>query len=628
MYAQFYGLSESPFALTPDPRYLFLSEPHKEALASAVYGVQERKGFVLILGEVGTGKTTIIRHLLGRFGPNIHSVFVFNPAVSFTELLQLMLRDLELPCASLRRVEMIDTLNDYLLKEAAAGRYVVVIIDEAQHLSPAVLEEVRMLSNLETARGKLIQILLVGQPELGEKLGRPELRQLRQRISLVAELKPLSYDDTVQYITHRLEVAGREGGGVFSRRALKAIYRGSGGIPRLVNVICDKALVLGYGAGAKVIKAKIIREVLKDWKPFQQRAASPSPHARPRAASLRRRADAGRPLRKIAAAVGVGLVGAALIGMLAVRKEGDVWSRIWHGLIPTGASGTVVDRAATVTPPDAVSSAAPRGESSAVPSAPTASTRESTATSGSAAAGAASAVSNSGSANGSSAVIAPGSTRAERSESGASAVSPSSAADSGAGEAATEAAGAAPALPPRVERRLPALSTAPGGPTSALDRPGTALAMPGERAGGARQVVVTPGDVFSALVAKNYGRAELTLIDFVKSANPDIGSIDVLHAGQRITLPAYEPGALVQPAGGERYRVHLLTTWDDKGSIVQKLGPAVAKLGRQIHVVPVSLTQQETAYRVLVGDFADRREAENFSRDFKMPRGVSSQQWR
>ena len=210
---------------------------------------------------------------------------------------------------------MIDTLNDYLLKEAAAGRYVVVIIDEAQHLSPAVLEEVRMLSNLETARGKLIQILLVGQPELGDKLGRPELRQLRQRISLVAELKPLSYEDTVQYITHRLEVAGREGGGLFSRRALKVIYRASGGIPRLVNVICDKALVLGYGAGAKVIKSRIIKEVLKDWKPFQ-RLAGPTPRSRNRAV-LRRRVPASRPLRHIAAAVALGLAGAALIVMLA-----------------------------------------------------------------------------------------------------------------------------------------------------------------------------------------------------------------------------------------------------------------------------------------------------------------------
>ncbi len=198
-----------------------------------------------------------------------------------------MLRDLELPCASLRRVEMIDTLNDYLLKEAAAGRYVVVIIDEAQHLSPTVLEEVRMLSNLETARGKLIQILLVGQPELGDKLGRPELRQLRQRISLVAELKPLSYEDTVQYIQHRLEVAGRSGPDIFTTRALKLIHRASGGIPRLVNVICDKALVLGYGAGSKRIKRGIIKEVLKDWRPFQRSAAS-SNRARSRAVRARR----------------------------------------------------------------------------------------------------------------------------------------------------------------------------------------------------------------------------------------------------------------------------------------------------------------------------------------------------
>src|SRR5262245_33546087 len=364
MYAQFYGLRESPFALTPDPRYLFMSEPHKEALASAVYGVQERKGFVLILGEVGTGKTTLIRHLLGRFGPNIRSVFVFNPAVSFTELLQLILRDLELPCPSMRRVEMIDTLNDYLLKEAAAGRYVVVIIDEAQHLSPAVLEEGRMLSDLETARGKLIQILLVGQPELGEKLGRPELRQLRQRISLVAELKPLSHADTVEYVKHRLEVAGRADGRVFSDRALKVIHRASGGIPRLVNVLCDKALVLGYAAEAKVIKAKVIKEVLKDWKAFERPSAS-SARGRVRGVA-RRRTRTPRPLRRIAAALAIGIIGAALIVIFAGRKDAPLLGRLWHGLLPTGASGTMV-----MSPPPAPARAAPepagtaRGQSTA-----------------------------------------------------------------------------------------------------------------------------------------------------------------------------------------------------------------------------------------------------------------------
>jgi general secretion pathway protein A len=567
MYAQFYGLRESPFALTPDPRYLFMSEPHKEALASAVYGVQERKGFVLILGEVGTGKTTLIRHLLGRFGPNIRSVFVFNPAVSFTELLQLMLRDLELPCPSVRRVEMIDTLNDYLLKEAAAGRYVVVIIDEAQHLSPAVLEEVRMLSNLETARGKLIQILLVGQPELGEKLGRPELRQLRQRISLVAELKPLSYEDTVQYITHRLEVGGREGGGVFSRRALKTIYRASGGIPRLVNVICDKALVLGYGASAKVIKSWIIKEVLKDWKPFQ-RPAGPTPRSRNRAAQ-RRRIPAGRPLRKIAAAVALGLAGAALIVMLAGHKDGNLWSRIWHGLLPAGVSGTVVGTAGR--PAQAAPAPAPADRpmtSALLTSRPTATTP-------------------------------PPLELPPRPE--------------------------LRAIEPRVAPPSPAATAVPEKPIAV---PASAPAPVAAANGQGREVVVAPGEVFSGLVARNYGRAELTLLDFVKSANPDIASIDRLRVGQRLKLPVYEPGNLVQRADGNRYRLHLMTTWDNQSHILEKLRPAVAKLGRQVTVVPVNLTQNETAYRVLVGDFADRREAEAFYRDFRVPVGMSSQLWR
>jgi general secretion pathway protein A len=559
MYAQFYGLRESPFALTPDPRYLFMSEPHKEALASAVYGVQERKGFVLILGEVGTGKTTLIRHLLGRFGPNIRSVFVFNPAVSFIELLQLMLRDLELPCPSMRRVEMIDTLNDYLLKEAAAGRYVVVIIDEAQHLSPTVLEEVRMLSNLETARGKLIQILLVGQPELGEKLGRPELRQLRQRISLVAELKPLSYEDTVRYIAHRLEVAGREDGGLFSRRALKVIYRASGGIPRLVNVICDKALVLGYGAGAKVIKSRLIKEVLKDWKPFQ-RLSGPTPRSRSRAV-LRRRVPTTRPLRRIAAAVALGLAGAALIVMLVGYKDGPLRSRFWHGLLPSGASGTVVGTAET---PVRIPAAEPATVTTVPPASP-----------------------------------------------------------------------ATPELPPRPDLRsvapgptMPPASPARSAPADKpIPTPAAALA-PVEPRAKAREVVVAPGEVLSAVITRNYGRAELTLIDFVKSANPDVTSIDVLRTGQRLKLPVYEPGKLVEKADEGRYRLHLMTTWNNQDQALQKLRSAVAKLGRQVTVVPINMTQRETAYRVLVGDFGDRREAEEFYRDFRVPLGVSSQLWR
>jgi general secretion pathway protein A len=265
VYNAFYGLSENPFALTPDPRYAFLSEAHAQALALVTYGIQERKGFVVILGEVGTGKTTLIRHLLDRFDASIRPVFIFNPAITFLELLQLTFRDLELPCPNLRRLEMIEALNEYLLKEAAASHHVVLIIDEAQHLSPEVLEELRMLSNLETTEGKLIQILLVGQPEMGSLLARPELRQLRQRIGLIAELKPLCYDDTVRYVAHRLAQAGHSGPRIFTRRALRTIHAATGGIPRLVNVICDKALLHGYDVRAPKITRRLVKTALADW---------------------------------------------------------------------------------------------------------------------------------------------------------------------------------------------------------------------------------------------------------------------------------------------------------------------------------------------------------------------------
>lgn len=270
MYREFYRLREGPFSLTPDPKYLFLTDGHKEALAAVAYGVQERKGFVLILGEVGTGKTTIIRHILKQFGDRLRVVYVLNARVTFEELLRITLRELEIRPASGQRLDMIDALNDFLLAEAAAGRSVVMIIDEAQHLTVAVLEEIRMLSNLETAQGKLLQIVLVGQPELGHKLAQAELRQLRQRIGLVAELKPLTAAETAGYIAHRLRIAGAPQPQLFTRRALRKIYRASGGLPRLVNVICDKALILGYAASARRIRGRLVRLALADRKVFER----------------------------------------------------------------------------------------------------------------------------------------------------------------------------------------------------------------------------------------------------------------------------------------------------------------------------------------------------------------------
>jgi general secretion pathway protein A len=263
MYHAHFGLSESPFALTPDPRYLFLTASHREALASMIYAVRERRGFVVILGEVGTGKTTVIRRVLGTLGPDVRTVYLFHPNVTFVELLRQALAELGLPAGG-GRVDMLEALNGYLLAERAAGRWVVFIVDEAQHLSAEVLEELRLLSNLETASSKLLQIILVGQPELAETLGQPGLRQLRQRIGLATLLSPLSPGETVRYVAHRLRVAGGSGALPFTRGALRLIRRRSHGIPRLVNVICDHAMVLAYGAGVRRVRRGVVRRVLRE----------------------------------------------------------------------------------------------------------------------------------------------------------------------------------------------------------------------------------------------------------------------------------------------------------------------------------------------------------------------------
>ncbi len=315
MYHHFYGLRESPFALPPDPRYLFLSPSHKEALAAMIYGVHERKGFILILGEVGTGKTTLVRHILGQSGTHITMAFIFTPVSSFEELLQMVFQDLEISCQSRSRFEMINALSDYLLKEATAGRYVVLIIDEAQYLSTAVLEDLRMVSNVEMAHSKLLQIILVGQPELGEKLGHHDLRALRQRIGLVVQLQPLTFQETGQYIAHRLQEAGHAGGRIFTRRALRRIYRASGGIPRLINVICDKALVLGYGADARQVTARVVKEVVKDWSVFGPGVAMPH-----------------RRLHLRLTTMLLSLVTAVLILIFASEQSRELLHRLWRAL--------------------------------------------------------------------------------------------------------------------------------------------------------------------------------------------------------------------------------------------------------------------------------------------------------
>ena len=261
MYTSFFGLNEKPFSITPDPRYLFMSERHGEALAHLVYGVTESGGFMQLTGEVGTGKTTLVRTLLlNRMPANADVAVVLNPQLSAREFLVTICEELGIAVPADRSSikALIDTLNHHLLDAHSDGRRTILVVDEAQNLAPDVLEEVRLLTNLETAKQKLLQIVLIGQPELRDLLARNDLRQLAQRITGRYHLEPLSRDETAQYIEHRLKVAGALGE-VFDAGAKREVFRLSQGVPRLINVICDRALLGAYSIESRHVNRRMVR---------------------------------------------------------------------------------------------------------------------------------------------------------------------------------------------------------------------------------------------------------------------------------------------------------------------------------------------------------------------------------
>jgi general secretion pathway protein A len=275
MYLEYFGLSEKPFSITPDPRYLYLSVRHEEALAHLAYGISEAGGFIQLTGEVGTGKTTTIRSLLARAPKNAEIALIINPRMSPPEFVQTICEELGLGLPDIAEgnlKELIDVLNRYLLRMHSVGRRVVLIVDEAQNLTPEVLEQVRLLTNLETSSQKLLQIILIGQPELRELLGRTDLRQLAQRITARFHLDPLSQEETAGYVRHRLRIAGTTNE-IFPPTALREVYRVSGGVPRVINIICDRSLLAAYTSERHLVSARLVRESASEV--FDRRLAPP-----------------------------------------------------------------------------------------------------------------------------------------------------------------------------------------------------------------------------------------------------------------------------------------------------------------------------------------------------------------
>src|SRR5437867_3508004 len=249
MYERFFGLVDTPFRLTPDPRCLYLSPKHAEALAHLRLGLTEPGGFVCITGDVGTGKTTVLRTFLADLGPEVSTAFIFNPTLSWDDLLERIARELGVPSGGASRVDAMDALNDHLLAQRKEGRISVVVIDEAQAMPLEVLERLRLLSNLETTTEKLLRLVLVGQPQLARLLLDPSLAQLNQRITLRWHLRPLTAEETAAYVRHRLSVAsGGKVTDLFTRSALRLVHRLSRGVPRLVNMIAHRALLVAYVA--------------------------------------------------------------------------------------------------------------------------------------------------------------------------------------------------------------------------------------------------------------------------------------------------------------------------------------------------------------------------------------------
>lgn len=329
MYCEFFGFRENPFTITPNSRFIYFSKNHKEAFAHLFYGVTNRAGFIELTGEVGAGKTTVIRTLLNRLDEERYrTALILNPCLSGVELMRSINREFGLPAEEAGSSELLQKLNRFLLTENAAGRIVVLVIDEAQNLSPQVLEQIRLISNLETETAKLIQIVLAGQPELGALLERTDLRQLSQRIAVRYHLRPMDPADTRAYVAHRLEIAGSRFAARFTGPALKKIFRFSGGLPRLVNMVCDRSLLVAFGDGRREISLATVSTAVGE---------------------IRRERMGPRPLRRLGPVLAIVSLACLALGIYLYQRDRSVGA----GSSPSavGAGQTADPAAASLSDP-------------------------------------------------------------------------------------------------------------------------------------------------------------------------------------------------------------------------------------------------------------------------------------
>lgn len=662
MYCEFYQLTERPFNVTPDPKFLYLNARYREALASLNYGITQRKGFITLIGEAGTGKTTLLKKLLEDLDTKTKSVFIFNTNVTFEEILEYIFAEFDLPVHNGKKLYMLQRLNSFLLEELRGGSNVALLIDEAQDLEFSVLEDLRLLSNLETAKEKILQIVLSGQPELGQKLSNPILRQLRQRIGINCRLLPLSRDEITEYIRFRLQAAGCPDLRLFSREAEDQIYHFSRGIPRLVNVVCDNALVIGYALGKKRIGADVITEAAADLLSVELSTEESHTAQRPISVSAAQSPAAAQSNRWRARLGVAGLVLAAMVvGLLSVGRTTFKRKPQTKLPVPAASQSLEVIRPGSQPQGTGVGYPAPAGigandandeaPNRGLPDAPAAKGLAMGEPQNAPAAKAPAPVE----------VVAPSTPRGDADRvAKVDEQAPSRVPHALEHNATTERQAAHPIerpIAPKAAERpapqdAPRLAANPAeqsdpdrlAKTDAPLRPSAEAAVQppahapehsedavqpapdsGESDGAAdapepvqtgapprldgiqfARVVVHGGDSMSAIAARKYGQASYTILDLLKLANPELRDIDLISVGQTIRLPELSEGFPILNDGSGHYALLVFST--PQLGRASNLRKALHARGFEVHVSGGNVGAQKPIYRVAVSGFTDRDE--------------------
>jgi general secretion pathway protein A len=552
MYTRYFGLTQKPFDATPDPRFQYTNRCYREAYAILQYGIRERKGFIALTGEVGIGKTTLLRRLKEGLEPGIKVVMVYNTAVTFDELVEFICGELAIPVEGLSRVGRLRALDRFLLEEAQRNVIVVLLLDEAQNLSPEALENLRLISNLETSTAKLLQIVLVGQPELDAKLALPELRQVTQRIAVRFRLKRLEDPEVEAYIDYRLQKVGGSREALFSNAAIRKLVPCVRGIPRLINIACDNALVLAYATDKKKVSGAIMDSVLEDLR------LQPARRAPWRAGREADPATPRRPWREVAVASAVALTAVAAVGVAGP-------SIVAAGFAALGAfardavstTGPLVTPAPTPAPAPAVPAASPPTTTPAPPAVATA--------------------------------------PAPRSSPGAPATATPTT------PPPSPAAGVAPAPRSSPDRTAPNGAADPA-PTKAegsgTGRRTAAMAEEG------RTLTVRAGSTISGLVFEHYGHHSWLVLDLIYEMNPVIEDLDVVSAGQRLRLPSLTLAGLLRTNPDGSYR--LIISSQPTLAAARSLARAAREQGYNAEITTREIAADYVIYRVELSGLKNR----------------------